>query len=145
MKKRKYCPNQAPSLSGMAIQGPGANLNPNPQALAEALKCLAPKAASNRQLLANLKAYVFPVPWQAPPSPQETRQLLRQSLQAEEQKHLDTLLTMLEGMKAIMEYYKFQSPEELDSYLQAHKEMFGRCLLNNAGRKPAGRPGKTFG
>lgn len=128
----------------MAIQGPGANLNPNPQALAEALKCLAPNAAANRQLLNNLKAYVFPLPWQASPSRQETRQHLQRALEAEGQEHLDTLLTMLEGMKAIMEYYKLQSPEELDSYLEAHKEMFRRCLLNKAGRKPTGRPGKTF-
>lgn len=144
MKRRKSNPNQATKLSGLAFQGPGANLNPNPQALTEILHCLAPKAAQDHQLLTILRAYVFPVPWQASPGPQEIRQRLRQSLQAGEQKHLDDLLTMLEGMKALIAYHKFQSPEELDGYLQAHKEMFGRFLSNQAGRAQTGRAGKTL-
>ena len=144
MKQKIIDPKRAGNLSRLAIQSPGANLSPYPQALVEVMECLAPKVAQNHQLLTILRAYVFPVPWQPSLSQQAIRQHLQQSLQAEAQKHLDTFLTILEGMKAIIEHQKLQSPEELDSYLQAHKEMFGHYLLKKAGQAQPGCAGEMF-
>lgn len=144
MKERKCNPNGAGPLHGPAIRRPGENSTTHPQTLVEIMESLAPKAARNRRLLAILRAYVFPVPLQPQPSQQETRQRLRQALPPEEQQYLDILLTILEGMKAVIAYHKLQSPEELDSHLQAHKEMFSRTLFKKGGRAQPGCTGKAF-
>ncbi|MCO6491289.1 MAG: hypothetical protein J5I98_22925 [Phaeodactylibacter sp.] len=145
MKKRKCNPKEAGHAFSLAIQSPGSNRTSYPHALEEVLLCLSPASAQDRQLLAQLRAYVFPVPWQPTPCRQEIRQRLRQSLPPEgRKKYLDIILTTLEGMKAIIEHYKLQSPEELDNHLQAHKEMFGRLLFEKGGRAQPGRPGEVF-
>lgn len=145
MKKRKCNPTEAGHAIGLALRGPGPGRTLYPRAVEEVLQCLSPAAAQDRQLLAQLRAYVFPVPWQPTPCRQEIRQRLRQSLPpGEQKKYLDIILTILEGMKAIIEHHKLQSPEELDNHLQAHKEMFGRLLFEKGGRAQPGRPGKVF-
>lgn len=144
MEKRRCNPNGASHLIRSALHSPGENRPPYPQTLVEVMESLVPKAACNRHLLNILRAYIFPVPLQPQPGQQEIRQHLQQALQPEEEKYLDIILTILEGMKAVIEYQKLQSPEELDSYLQAQKEVFGRSLLKKAGRPKPGRTGKTF-
>lgn len=144
MKKRKCNPNEAGQPLGLAIPRPGSNRTQHPCALEEVLACLSPTAARDRQLLVKLRAYVFPVPLQPSPSRQEIRQRLQQSLKPKEQEYTDIILTMLEGMEAIIEYYKLQSPEELGRHLQAHKEMFGRLFCKKGGQGQPGRTGEAF-
>lgn len=123
---------------------PGPNPNPRPTALVDALEILAPSAAQDRKLIAKLYVLSNASPGQLSSNIQDIKAYLRRSLKASERKNLGIILTILDGIEELMEHYKFQSPEDLDAYLEAQQEMFACHLLKNGGDGKAGRAGKTF-
>ena len=99
------------------------------------MESLVPKVC-NRHLLNILRAYIFPVPLQPQPGQQEIRQHLRQALQPEEEKYLDIILTILEGMKAVIEYQNYSPLRRIGQLPASPKELFYCSYLKILAPKP---------